>query len=58
MRLKQVSKRQWKARMMLGRWIPAMVLEKFDLQAPEGFTFIWHPVEDFLKIVPIGDDDA
>ena len=54
MRLKQVSKRHWKARMMRGLWIPRMVIEGFNLEAPDGYTFVWHPDEDFLKLEPGG----
>ena len=52
MRIKPVSKRQWKARLKLGRWIPRMVVERWSLTAPEGMKLVWHPEEDFLKIQP------
>ena len=58
MRLKQISKRRWIARMRQGLWIPRLALEMHDIAAPEGYTFIWHPEFDFLKIVPIGEGDA
>lgn len=52
MRLKQISKRRWKARMEQGLWIPVMVIEMHSLTAPEGYKLIWHPVENFVKKVP------
>ena len=52
MRVKQVSKRHWKARLMRGLWIPRMVIERWSLTAPEGMKLVWHPEEDFIKIVP------
>ena len=53
MRLKQVSKRRWKARLRQGRWVPRMVVEIHSLTAPEGMKLVWHPEEDFLKMVPV-----
>jgi hypothetical protein len=53
MRLKQVSKRRWKARMMKGLWIPCMVIEDYSLTAPEGYKLVWHPTENFVKKVPV-----
>ena len=50
MRLKQVSKRRWKARLKQGRWIPRMVIEAHSLTAPEGDKLVWHPEEDFIKV--------
>jgi len=52
MRLKQVSKRRWQARLMQGRWIPRMVIEAHFMTAPEGMKLVWHPEEDFIKIQP------
>lgn len=52
MRLKPISKRQWKARLMLGRWIPRMVIERWSMTAPEGYKLVWHIEEDFVKIMP------
>ena len=49
MRLKQSSKRRWKARLKQGRWIPRMVIEAHSLTAPEGDKLVWHPEEDFIK---------
>ena len=53
MRLKPVSKRHWKARLMMGRWIPRLVIERWSLTAPEGYKLVWHPTEDFVKKVPV-----
>lgn len=50
MRLKQPSKRRWKARLKQGRWIPRMVIEAHSLTAPEGDKLVWHPEEDFIKV--------
>jgi len=58
MRLKPVSKRHWKARLMMGRWIPRLVIERWSLTAPEGYKLIWHHTEDFLKIIPAYVADA
>ena len=52
MRLKQVSKRRWQARLAQGLWIPRMVIEAHSLTAPEGYKLIWHHTEDFLMQVP------
>ena len=52
MRLKQVSKRRWTARLMKGLWIPRQVIEGHSLTAPEGYKLVWHPEEDFIKIQP------
>lgn len=52
MRLKQVSKRRWQARLTQGRWIPRMVIERWSMTPPEGYKFIWHHTEDFLMQVP------
>ena len=53
MRLKQVSKRRWQARLAQGLWIPRMVIEAHSLTAPEGYKLVWHPEEDFVKKVPV-----
>lgn len=52
MRLKQVSKRRWQARLAQGRWIPRMVIERWSMTPPEGYKLIWHHTEDFLMQVP------
>ena len=52
MRIKPISKRRWKARLRLGRWIPRLVIERWSLTAPEGYKLIWHHTEDFLMQVP------
>lgn len=49
MRLKPISKRRWKARLMLGLWIPRLAIEAHSLTAPEGGRLVWHPTEDFIK---------
>jgi hypothetical protein len=53
MRLKPISKRRWKARLMQGLWIPRMVVDRLSLTAPEGYKLIWHHTEDFLMLVPL-----
>ena len=55
MKLKQVSKRHWKARMMRGLWIPRMVIEAYSMTAPEGYKLVWHPDEDFLKLALVNE---
>ena len=52
MRIKPISKRRWKARMMMGRWMPRLVIEQYSLTAPEGCKLVWHPTEDFVKMWP------
>jgi len=55
MRIKPISKRRWKARLRLGRWIPRLVIERWSLTAPEGDKLVWHPSEDFIKVAfPLG----
>lgn len=54
MRLKPVSKRHWKARLRMGRWIPRMVIERWSMTAPEGYRLVWHHTEDFIRIWPAG----
>jgi len=49
-RIKPVSKRRWKARLRMGRWIPRLVIERWSLTAPEGDKLVWHPSEDFIKV--------
>lgn len=50
MRIKPISKRRWKARLRLGRWIPRLVIERWSLTAPKGDRLVWHPSEDFIKV--------
>ena len=52
MRIKPISKRRWKARLMKGRWIPRQVIERWSLTAPEGMKLVWHDTEGFLAITP------
>jgi hypothetical protein len=52
MRIKPISKRRWKARLLLGRWIPRLVIERWSLTAPEGYKLVWHHTEDFLRLTP------
>ena len=56
MRLKQVSKRRWQARLTQGRWIPRMVVERWSLTAPEGYKLVWHHTEDFIRQVSEDDE--
>jgi len=53
MRLKPISKRRWKARMMMGRWIPRLVIERYSLTAPEAYKLVWHHTEDFLRLMRV-----
>ena len=50
MRIKPISKRRWKARLRLGRWIPRLVIERWSLTAPEGDRLVWHPSDDFIRV--------
>lgn len=58
MRRKQVSKRRWRARMMRGLWMPRLAVEGHSLSPPDGFVFVWHPTEDFLRITDATGDDV
>ena len=52
MRIKPISKRRWKARLMQGLWIPRLAIEGHSLTAPEGYKLVWHWKEDFISIAP------
>lgn len=56
MRLKQVSKRRWQARLAQGRWIPRMVIERWSMTPPEGMKLVWHHTEDFIRQVSEDDE--
>jgi len=53
-RIKPVSKRRWKARLRMGRWIPRLVIECWSMTAPEGMKLVWHHTEDFMRLMPEG----
>jgi hypothetical protein len=36
--------------MMLGLWIPGMVIHSYGFIVPEGYTYEAHPEEDFYRI--------
>ena len=52
--LKRISRRRWKARMMLGLWIPGMVVHAYGFEPPDGYVAEAHPDLDFWRIVKCG----
>jgi len=53
MRKKNISKRRWKARLMMGKWIPGMVMNHYKFDVPDGYFFIVHTELDFYRIILI-----
>jgi hypothetical protein len=53
-RRKNLSKRRWKARLMLGLWIPGMVVHAYGFQPPEGDVWEPHHDLDFGRLVKCG----
>jgi hypothetical protein len=53
MRKKNISKRRWKARLRLGRWIPGMVIHHYGFDVSFGAVIVNHPEMDFYKIAPL-----
>jgi len=53
MRRKQPSKRRWKARLKLAKWVPVQAIEGYSLTAPRGCKLVWHREEEFVGIAPI-----
>jgi len=52
--LKRISRRRWKARMLLGMWIPGMVIHAYRFEAPKGYAVEAHHELDFFRIVKCG----
>jgi len=52
MRKKNISKRRWKARLLLGKWIPGMVIYHYGFDQMYGNALVNHPEMDFYKIAP------
>lgn len=52
--LKRISRRRWKARMMMGMWIPGMVVHAYGFQPPEGYVWELHHDLDFGRLVKCG----
>ena len=52
--LKRISRRRWKSRMMLGLWIPCMVIKAYGFDVPDGYVGEEHPDLDFFRIVKCG----
>jgi hypothetical protein len=40
--------------MMLGLWIPGMVVHTYDFSVPDGYNVEAHPEWDFFRIVKCG----
>jgi hypothetical protein len=51
---KRISRRRWKARMMLGLWIPEMIVKAYGFEVPDGYVGEAHPELDFFRIVKHG----
>ena len=52
MRKKVVSKRRWRKRLLMGLWIPGIVIWTFRWSAPPGWELVAHPDEpDFWRLV-------
>jgi hypothetical protein len=58
MRRKNLSKRRWRSRMMLGLWIPGMVVHAYGFTPPDGYIGEPHPELDFWRIVKCGTVSA
>jgi len=50
MRRKNLSKRRWRSRMMLGLWIPDMIIEAYGFTIPNGYVGEAHPELCFYRI--------
>lgn len=51
-RKKVVSKRRWRKRLLMGLWIPGIVIWTFRWSAPPGCELVAHPDEpDFWRLV-------
>ena len=50
MRKKNISKRRWKARLMMGKWIPGMVMHHYGFYNMPPDEFENHPTADFYRI--------
>ena len=53
MRKKNISKRRWKARLMMGKWIPGMVIHHYQFDVPDGYVAVSWPDMDFIRIMPM-----
>jgi hypothetical protein len=47
---KNISKRRWKARLLLGKWVPGLVLHHYRFYNMPPSEFENHPTADFYKI--------
>lgn len=52
MRKKNISKRRWKARLLMGKWIPGMVIYHYDFGRIYNDALVQHPEMDFYRIAP------
>jgi hypothetical protein len=53
MRKKNISKRRWKARLLIGKWIPGMVVYHYGFDRIYSEALVQHPEMDFYRIAPI-----
>ena len=53
MRKKNISKRRWKARLLIGKWIPGMVIYHYGFDRIYSEALVHHPEMDFYRIAPI-----
>ena len=49
---KNISKRRWKARLMLGKWIPSMVIYHYNFDELYKDALVHHPEMPFYRIAP------
>jgi hypothetical protein len=52
MRKKNISKRRWKARLLMGKWIPAMVIYHYGFDKLYKDSLVYHPEMRFYRITP------
>ena len=47
---KNISKRRWKARLLMGKWIPSMVIYHYGFDDQYGDALVHHPEMHFYKM--------
>lgn len=53
MRKKNISKRRWRARLLMGKWIPGMIIYHYGFDALYAGWLVQHPEMDFYRIAPL-----
>ena len=49
---KNVSKRRWRSRLLMGKWIPGMIIHYYGFDALYADALVNHPEMDFYRIAP------